>query len=164
MKKVLTGILAVIMTLGMTVTGFAAAYSTPAEAAAGVTGRSIEEVVSQRQDGQTYGTIANEAGKLEEFKEAVLEIKEERLQELVKDGSITQSDADEILAVIKERQAICDGTGNSGAGLGLGLGGGYGMGAGRGNGGGQGIGRGNGGSPRGMGVGGMRLQDGSCYN
>lgn len=153
MKKALTGILAVMMTLGMAVTSFAATYSTPAEAAAGVTGQSIEEVVSQRQEGKTYGTIANEAGKLEEFKAAALEMKEDRLRELVKDSSITQSDADEILAIIKERQAVCDGTGNAGAGLGIGMGGGYGMGA----------GRGNGGAGRGMGVGGMRLRDGSCY-
>lgn len=157
-RKMLALALAVVMALSVSVTGFAAAYSTPAEAAAGVTGKTLEEVLAERATGKTFGTIAKDAGKLEEFKDAVLEIKKERLEELVKAGSITQADADEILAIIKERQAICDGTGNAGGGLGLGMGRGTGRGA-SGAGAGRGAGRGAGG----RGIGGMGLRDGSCY-
>lgn len=147
MKKLLSTLLVVLLTAAMSVSAFAATYSTPADACADVTGKTLEQVIALRQDGKTYGTIASEAGKLEEFKDAVYEIKEDRLKELVKNGTITQAEADEVLAIIKERQAVCDGSGNGGGGLGLGIGGGY----------------GNGGTGRGMGAGGMRLQDGSCY-
>mgnify|MGYP003623413978 CR=1 FL=1 len=155
MKKLFSILLVVLLTTAMSVSAFAATYSTPADACAGVTGKTLEQVITLRQGGKTYGAIAADAGKLEEFKDAVLEIKEDRLKKLVQDGTITQAEADEILEIIKERQAVCDGTGNGGSGLGLGLGGGRGRT--------QGTGRGNGGTGRGMGAGGMRLQDGSCY-
>lgn len=154
MKKVWTGILAVAMVLGMAVTSFAATYDTPADIVAGITGKSIDSVVALRQGGKTYGTIAAEAGKLDEFKQAALQLKEERLEQLVENGSITQDDADEMLALIKEQQAICNGTGNAGGGRGLGLGTRSGTGI--------GAGYGHHGGGRGMGTGGMRLQDGSC--
>ena len=155
MKKLLTALITLALAAAMSVSAFAATYTTPADACAGVTGKTLEQVIALRQDGKTYGTIAADAGKLEEFKDAVYEIKEDRLKELVKNGTITQAEADEILAIIKERQAVCDGSG--GGGLGRGIGGGCG------NGGGQGTGRGNSGTGRGMGAGGMRLQDGSRY-
>lgn len=137
----------VALTLGVgSATAFAAQYTTPADAVAGITGREVQSVVNERvSTGKTYGTIASEAGLLDEFKDAVYEIKKERVQELVADGSITQADADEILTIIKERQAICDGTGNGGDGLGIGRG--------RKTGGGNGAGR------SGMG---NRLNGGSC--
>lgn len=128
------------------ITAFAAAYGSPAEAAAGLTGKSLETVLSEHWDGKTYGSMAEEEGKLEEFQAAVYELHEERLKQDVADGKLTQEEADEILETLKERQETCDGTGNGGAGLGRG----------------RGIGRGQGGG-RGMGIGGMGLQDGSCY-
>lgn len=154
MKKLVVTVVAVLTLAVGSVTAFAATqYATPADVVAGLTGREVQSVIDERvQTGKTYGTIASEAGVLEAFKDAVYEIKEDRVQELVADGSITQADADEILAIIQERQAACDGTGNGGAGLGLGIGGG--RGAGRGNGAGRGAGGG-----RGMGYG---LRDGSC--
>lgn len=93
----------------------AAAYQTPAEAAAGVTGKPVEEVISEKQEsGKTYGAIAAEEGKLEEFKEEMLETKKDRLQEKVDTGKITQEQADKAAARIKKNQANCDGTGNGG--------------------------------------------------
>lgn len=134
----------------------AATYNTPAEAAAGVTGKPVEEIISEKVDsGKTYGQIAAEEGKLEEFKEEVLEIKKDRLQDKVDSGRITQEQADEAVSRIEEKQANCDGTGN-GSGLcdGTGIGAGNNSGRQKGNGSGQGNGTG-----RGAGNG---LRDGSC--
>ncbi|MGB4984271.1 MAG: hypothetical protein WBO70_00675 [Erysipelotrichaceae bacterium] len=150
MKKIITisTLAAIIATTG--ITAYAATYKTPAEAAAGVTGKTIEEVTTIRQnENKSYGTIAKEAGKLDEFKKEVLEMKKERLNTLVKEDKITQTKADEIISNIEKRQQTCDGTpNNNGDKLNLGLGQGNGKGQGKG----QGRGQGN------------RLQDGSCTN
>ena len=127
-----------ILTVGSAATAWAADNPTPAETVASLTGTSVSEVIQEAIDtGKTYGTIAAEAGKLEEFKEERLSVKEQILDENVENGAISREDADNILDEIKERQAVCDGTGY-GAGRGYGYG--YGQGAGRGYG--QGAGRG----------------------
>lgn len=154
------------MALSLTsVTAFAASkYSTPAEVVAGITGRTEESVIAERNEtDKTYGSIASEAGKLDEFKTEVLEIKTEHLAELVEAGTITQERADTIIEALEENQKNCDGTGNGGIGKTMGAkfgmnGGKKGAGSGKSA---NSIGRGNGG--RGMGIGGMGLQDGSCY-
>lgn len=173
MKKLVVAIVAMLTLATWSITASAATqYATPADAVAALTGRDVQSVIDERvQTGKTYGIIANEAGVLDKFKDAVYEVKEARLQELVADGSITQNEANEILALIKDRQAVCDGTGNGGAGLGLGIGSGCGQengngtgqgsgngnGQGSGNGSGQGLGNGNGcGQGRGNGGGGGR--------
>lgn len=128
MKKALFAGAVVFIVGAMSLTAFAAsAYSTPAEAAAGVTGKTVEEVVTERQDtGKTYGEIADDAGKLEEFKNEMLEIKKDALAQKVADGTITQEKADEITKAIEENAANCDGTGS--AGIGQNYGAGFGMG------------------------------------
>lgn len=103
------------------------------------------------ETGKTFGAIAAEAGKLEEFKQKILEAREQILSEDVEKGVITQEEADDIIEAVKERQALCDGTGY---GYGCGRGG-YGYGCGYG---GAGYGRGYG---RGMG-GGWGRRNGSC--
>lgn len=130
------------------VTAFtASAYTSPAEAAAGLTGRTLESVTEERlETGKSYGTIANEAGKLDEFKAEMLEMKKTILDKKVADGIITREQADETLAVMKEKIETCDGTGDGLCGQGFGLGFGKqnnkGQGLGRGNGQGRGQGRG----------------------
>ena len=133
-KFVMAG--AMILTIGAaSATTFAASsYDTPAEALAGLTGKSVEDVTAERYEtGKTYGTMANDAGKLEDFQTEMLQIKKDILAQRVKDGTMTQERADEILAAIEENQANCDGTGQarlgrgSGAGFGQGAGAGYGM-------------------------------------
>lgn len=172
MKKMsAAAVAALTLTVGSAAAFAATPYATPADAVAGLTGGNVQSVIDERvKTGKTYGTMASEAGVLNEFKSAVFEMKEDRVQELVAEGSITQAAADKILKNIKERQAVCDGTGNGGAGLGLGLGNGNGVGNGSGSGigSGNGIGKGNGigngtgnGGGRGMGNG---LRDGSCLN
>jgi len=70
---------AVVFALGaFSVSAMAAsAYTTPAEAAAGLTGRTVEEVTAIRQEtGKTYGAIAADAGKLTEFAAEMQSIRE----------------------------------------------------------------------------------------
>lgn len=139
-KTIILG--AMVLTIGATsLTVFAASkYKTPAEAAAGLTGKTVESVIKEKADtGKTYGTIAKEAGKLTEFKNETLEMKKDILAERVKDGKITQERADEIITALKENQADCDGTGTGRTGQKMGAGFG---GNGGGNGGGMGKGLG----------------------
>lgn len=164
-KALLTVTIAMLTIAAVSVTAFAADYTTPAEAVAGLTGSTVEEVIAQRaESGKTYGTLANDAGKLAEFKEACLAMKKDVLDEQVKNGAITQAEADEIVAAITAYQAYCDGTGARDGGVGMGYcvggsactgygyhnhataGGGAGAGAGfgAGSGVGAGLGRGNG--------------------
>lgn len=143
MKNIRNIIAAGALTLAMGVTSltvFAAAkYDNPQDALAGLTGKTIEEITDERyEEGKTYGEIAAEAGKLDEFKAELFEQKKEIIQERVTDGTLTQERADEILENIENNQATCDGTG-SGRGFGgmmngSGFGFGHGMMNGRGNG------------------------------
>jgi len=142
-------------------TAFAASsYKSPAEAAAALTGRSVEEVTAQKsEDGTTYGSIADEAGKLEEFKAEMIELKKDILAEKVEAGTLTQERADEILAAIEGNMANCDGTGSGRSGEGMGAGFGFGQGSGQGNRQGNGQGNGNG---QGRGQGGGMRNGGVC--
>ncbi len=147
-KLIVTG-LAVIMVATLPVTAFAASqYGTPAEVVAGITGREIQAVIDEKiETGKTYGTIANEAGVLDEFQKEMTEIQKDRLAARVAKDTMTQEEADDILKVIEERRATCDGTG-TGSNIGCTIGAGLGMGSGQGRGAGQGQG----------------LRDGSCLN
>jgi len=132
--------LAVVGVLSTGVVFAAVATKTPADIAAGLTGKTIEEVTKERSSGKTYGTIASEAGKLDEFKTETLEQKKQVLDQRVKDGNLTQAEADGIYNSIKTNQVTCDGTG--GASIGKMNGAGFGQGMGKGSGQGQGVGNG----------------------
>ncbi|MBP1756382.1 MAG: hypothetical protein H6Q59_2780 [Firmicutes bacterium] len=151
----ITVITAVILALGTAGTAFASSYKTPAEIVSALTGKTTDEVTSERADGKTYGTIANEAGQLDEFQSQMLEQKKAYLDQQVKDGTLTQERADEIYNAMKEAQLTCDGTGSASRGAGCGLGNGTGCGLGNGTGTGAGsCGMGSrlgGGAGRGMG-------------
>lgn len=119
----------------------ASSYTTPAEAVAGLTGKTVESVMQERSEsGKTYGTIANDAGKLPEFKSELLEMKKTALDEQVAAGTMTRERANEIIAEVEQNQANCDGTGSGNKGLQMGknFGGNRGSGQGRGQGRGQG--------------------------
>jgi hypothetical protein len=143
-------------------TAFAAStYKTPTEAVAGLTGSTLESVTAQKvESGETYGSIAQEAGVLEAFKEEMLELKKDQLAEKVEAGTLTQERADEILAVLEENIADCDGSGGGRTEGGMGAGFGSGKGSGGGMRGGQGGGQG-GGMRNGQGGGGMRNGQGA---
>lgn len=149
-----------VLTLAATsVTAFAAVYDSPADVVADLTGKTVESVITERREtGKTFGEIANEAGKLDEFKDEILEAKKAVLAERVAAGTLTQEEADKIIAALEENQAICDGTGSAGIGrnMGAGFGRGNGCGLGLSQGNRQGLGQGAGfgrmnGNGRGMG-------------
>lgn len=139
----IVGILGVV---GVAGASYATGATTPAGIVSALTGKSVEQVTTERAAGKTYGTIANDAGKLEEFKTQTLEQKKAMLDQRVAAGNLTQEQADTIYNSIKTNQATCDGSGSaglgqrSGAGFGQGTGMGMGAGAGQRNGGGKGRG------------------------
>ena len=145
--KKLALILSVVLLVGaVSATAMAATgYKTPADIVAGLTGRTVDSVTEEKtESAKTYGTIANEAGVLDEFKSQMLEQKKAILEEKVAAGTITQERADAIIKAMEENQANCDGTGSgmgSGSGACTGMGSGMGFGGGR-NGKGQGCGAG----------------------
>jgi len=146
-KKIVIAGAAVLALIAGSITAFAASqYSTPAEAVAGLTGREVQSVIDERaQTGKTYGSIANEAGVLDEFREEMLEMKKDMLTARVADGKMTQEQADAVIARIEANQASCDGagTGCGLSGVGSGIGARFGQGSGQGQGqGGRGLGKG----------------------
>lgn len=133
---------ALLFTFAVPANTMAAGTKTPAGIVAGLTGKSVKDIVNEKlETGKTYGTIAKENGVLKEFKQECLKLKEKNLEKDVKKGYLTQKEADKILDAIKENQAVCDGDGygryNGNCGYGYGCG--YGKGQGR-----QGYGKGQG--------------------
>lgn len=109
----ITIVAAVILVVGATsVAGFAASsYQTPGEALAGLTGQTVEQVIAEKQEtNKSYGTMAAEAGKLDEFKAEAMEMKVEKINAQVAAGKVTQEKADTVINAIQERQRDCDGT------------------------------------------------------
>ena len=151
MKNIKTYIVAatIVGLLGVTGTAFAAANGTPADIVAGLTGQTVDTVNAERVTGKTFGTIADEAGKLDEFKVQILEQKQAILNQRVAEGTLTQEKANEISESIATNQATCDGTGT--AKIGKSMGAGFGQGQGMGNG--TGLRNGGGGFGGGMGRG-----------
>lgn len=135
-KKLLV-VATVVGLFGAAGAAYAATAKTPAEITAELTGKNVTELYNERSTGKTYGTIANEAGKLSEFKTQMLEQKKIILDQRVNEGRLTQEQADNIYSAMQSRQSNCDGTGN---GMGQNCGPGFGQGNGMGN----GIGNGNG--------------------
>ncbi|AET69007.1 Protein of unknown function (DUF2680) [Desulfosporosinus orientis DSM 765] len=163
MKKIKTYLIAaaVVVMLGITGTAFASAtLKTPAEITAGLTGKTIEQVTQERTSGKTYGAIADEADKLDEFKAQILEQKKALLDQRVADGILTQDQANSIYDSLKTNQAICDGTGTSGIGRSTGLS----LGIGQGQGMGQGIGRNGRNAAQGRGNNFRGMGNGTCLN
>lgn len=138
MKKVLIlgAVVGVILSMGAI--AYANSFSTPAEIYANLAGISTEEAYDLREaEDKSYGQLADEAGFLEEFQEATLEMKKEIIADRVERGLLTQEEADELLKIIEENE--CDGTGEKHLGQEYGIGFGRGL-----NSKGQGLGRGNG--------------------
>lgn len=138
--------IAVITALSSSIVFAAVTSKTPAEITSGLTGKTVEQVTEEKASGKTYGTIANEAGKLEEFKIESLIQKKQILDQRVTEGRLTQAKADEIYNSLKTNQESCDGLGGGAIGKmnGVGFGQGQGQGMGKGSGQGNGMGRGAG--------------------
>jgi len=164
---VVVSVMAVIVLGLASVSYAAAAYKSRPEAAAGLTGKSLEEVITERQNGTPYGKQAEAAGKQEEFEAEIQEQFKDRLNALVAEGKLTQEEADARIKAMEEHIASCDGESDeTGSGIFGGLGGngmrdGNGMKSGDalqdGSNAGQGMRGGRGGAARG----GFGVQDGS---
>lgn len=139
--KKLAAVMIAVVVLGTAGAVFAAAGGTPADIASALTGKTVEDLYAERAAGKTFGTIASEAGKLDEFKGQMLEARKAVLDQRVKDGTLTQAQADEILNRINENQATCDATGSKGVGQEAGLRMGAAKGAGQGQAAGQAAGK-----------------------
>lgn len=135
----IVGILGVV---GIAGASYATGATTPAGIVSALTGKSVEQVTAERAAGKTYGTIAKDAGKLDEFKTENLDQKKAILDQRVKDGKLTQDQADAAYNSMQANQATCDGTGSARMGQRNGAGFGRGMGMGQGQGRGQGMGGG----------------------
>lgn len=134
MKRVIkiTVLIAAIFVLGTAGTVFAASFKTPAEIVSELTGKTTDQIDSERASGKTYGAIANDSGKLEEFQTQILEQKRAYLDQRVKDGTLSQESADAIYDATVKAQSTCDGTGRGSSGVGCGAGFGSGSGSGTG--------------------------------
>lgn len=132
-KRIAVAGVAILALAVGSVTAFAASqYSTPAEAIAGLTGREVQSVIGERtQTGKTYGSIANEAGVLDGFRLEMLKMKKDTLAARVADGTMTQEQADAIIARIEANQASCDGSGCGSNDAGSGMGARFGQGSGQ---------------------------------
>ncbi|AGA69046.1 Protein of unknown function (DUF2680) [Desulfitobacterium dichloroeliminans LMG P-21439] len=138
-KALLIG--AIVLGVGATSSTVLAAsiYNNPAEALAGITGKTVEGVlVEQYETGKSFGAIADEAGKLDEYQKELLEIKKDVVTQRVEAGDLTQEEADRIITSVEENQGYCNGDG-FGRGRGGMMGNGYGGMMGRGQGGGCGA-------------------------
>lgn len=137
MKKIALGLL---VTGVVSTTALAYAATRPVDIVSKLTGKTVDALYQERAQGKTYGTIAKEAGKLDEFKDEMLKNKKEILDERVKEGTLTQTQADEIYNSMKNNVANCDGTGSERLGQKYGVG--FGNGQGRGQANGSGLGQG----------------------
>lgn len=145
-KKVIFTVVALFVVGTASIAYGASGARTPAEVISSLTEKSVEQLYEEREEGKTFGTIAKEAGKLDEFKSEMLKEKKAILDERVENGELTQERADTIYNSIKENQVDCDGTGSQGIGKenGQRFGGGKGNGMGRRSGSGRGMGNGRG--------------------
>lgn len=90
-KKTATIIATLALTASMATAAFAA-Y--PSDIVSSLTGKSVDQVYSERQTGKTYGQIAQENGVFDQFKTEVLRNKKEILDQRVADGVLTKEQAD----------------------------------------------------------------------
>ena len=107
MKKKLVVLMAVVMVLGTMSVAFADSSINPASVFARLKGVDEQTAYQMRTEANLrYGELAEKEGFSDEFREEMQEVKKARLEELVKEGRITQERADEILANFE----TCDGT------------------------------------------------------
>lgn len=99
-----------VMLLGASSVSALAAYASPAEAVAGLTGKTVEAVAAEKlETGKTYGALAKDAGKLAEFQKELLQMTKDTLAKQVAAGVLTQAQADGVLTIAADRQALCSG-------------------------------------------------------
>ena len=124
-KKILL-IVALILSITSVTVYAATNYKSPADIASKVTGKPVEEVVKEKVDSnKSYGELAKDQGKLEEFKNEMFDYKKEVVKEKIEEGAITKEEGDKFLAEMEKHQEFCNGTGrraNGESGMAFGFG------------------------------------------
>lgn len=110
----------VVTTAFVSLAGFTAVFAaTPSDIVSNLTGKTSEQLLEERASGKTYGAIAREFGKIDEFKSEMLKEKKLVLDQRVSDNILTEEASNEIYNTMKENQENCDGTNSSSIGKSL---------------------------------------------
>lgn len=121
-RWIMAGVAAAIIGVSGFTAMAAADYTNPMQLVANITGRTVESVADEQYTtGKSLYTIADEAGKSADFKDGMVTLRKERLDQCVADGTMSRDRADVIVSNMKAN--------DSGYGYGCG-GGGYGPGCG----------------------------------
>ena len=88
----------------------AADYKNPMDALSGVTGQTSDQIKSELQAGKTPGQIASDAGKLAEYRQALLDMYKAQLDSSVTAGKLTQAQADNMYSQAKSAIDAWDGS------------------------------------------------------
>lgn len=132
MKKIVTIATTITLTAALSAAAFATTVYSPAEILANLTGKTTTQVYELREDGKTFGQIADENGVYESFKNDMLENKKAIIDQRVQEGSLTAEQGEAFKKAFEEKMATCDGSSvASRERLGQKFGGGFGKGQGR---------------------------------
>lgn len=70
-RRLFASCAAILAAASISMTALATAAQSPADALSGLTGKTVEEIAAERSAGKSYASIADDAGKLAEFRAAV---------------------------------------------------------------------------------------------
>ncbi|MEA3422230.1 MAG: hypothetical protein U9Q80_00220 [Bacillota bacterium] len=112
MKKMISIILIGVLAIGFGALSFADAFGNPAETYSNLAGITVAEAYELKGADQTFGDLAKESGFWDDFVAATLAGKIAIVEARLADGTLTQEEADEIIAQIND----CDGSGESALG------------------------------------------------
>lgn len=98
-KLIVSGAVLAALSIGAASALAQPAYTNPMQIAASLTERSVDSIADEcYTSGKSPAQIADEAGKPDEFKADMQELRKARLDEAVADGRMSQERADRILA------------------------------------------------------------------
>ncbi len=120
-RWIMTGVAAAIIGVSGFTAMAAADYTNPMQLVANITGRTVESVADEQYTtGKSLYTIADEAGKSADFKDGMVTLRKERLDQRVADGTMSRDRAD---AIVSNMKANDSGYGYGCGGYGPGCGG-----------------------------------------
>lgn len=124
-RWIMAGVAAAIIGVSGFTAMAAADYTNPLQLVANITGRTVESVADEQYTtGKSLYTIADEAGKSADFKDGMVTLRKERLDQRVADGTMSRDRADAIVSDMKANDSGygygCGGYGGGGYGPGCG--------------------------------------------
>lgn len=124
-RWIMAGVAAAIIGVSGFTAMAAADYTNPLQLVANITGRTVESVADEQYTtGKSLYTIADEAGKSADFKDGMVTLRKERLDQRVADGTMSRDRADAIVSNMKANDSGygygCGGYGGGGYGPGCG--------------------------------------------